>query len=194
MSYNEVRIAGFGGQGIILAGAITGQAAAIFDDKNATLVKAYGPEARGGACSTQLIISDDQIFYPYVQKPNTLVVMSQEAFVKFVDELEPGGVLVVDEDLVKQEDYEAVRNKYDLYIIPSTRIAEEMGRRIIANIVMLGFFTRVSGLISADAMKNAIKNYVPKGTEELNLTAFQRGYDYIEKPQLKEVGAGNADS
>ena len=69
-----------------------------------------------------------------------------------------------------------------------------MGRRIIANIVMLGFFTKASGLISADAMKNAIKKYVPRGTEELNLTAFQRGYDHVEQPQLKEVGAGNADS
>jgi 2-oxoglutarate ferredoxin oxidoreductase subunit gamma len=193
MNYNEVRIAGFGGQGIILAGAITGQAAAIFDGKNATLVKSYGPEARGGACSTQLIISDGEIYYPYVQKPSALVVMSQEAYTKFVPELEQGGFLIVDEDLVRKEDYEAVRDKYDLHTIPSTRIAEEMGRRIIANIVMLGFFTKVTGLVSADAMKTVIKKYVPRGTEELNLNAFQRGYDHAESPQLKEVEAGGAD-
>jgi len=190
MSYNEIKLAGFGGQGIVLAGAITGQAAAIFDNKNATLVKSYGPEARGGACSTQLIIAEDEIYYPYVENPSTLVVMSQEAFAKFVPELQEGGALIVDEDLVHKEDYEAVRDKYDLHIIPSTRIAEDMGRRIIANIVMLGYFTAVTGLVSADAMKSAIKKYVPKGTEELNLGAFQRGYDHVENPQLVEVQSG----
>ncbi|MFQ6103902.1 MAG: 2-oxoacid:acceptor oxidoreductase family protein [Candidatus Glassbacteria bacterium] len=189
MSYNEVRIAGFGGQGIILAGAITGQAAAIYDGKNATLVKAYGPEARGGACSAQLIISDEQIYYPYVKEPDTLVVMSQEAFVKFVDELREGGFLIVDEDLVKKGDYEAVADKFNLHAIPSTRFAEEMGRRIIANIVMLGFFTATTGLVSASAMESAIEKYVPKGTEALNLEAFRRGFEYVEKPVLKEVEA-----
>jgi 2-oxoglutarate ferredoxin oxidoreductase subunit gamma len=193
MSYNEIKLAGFGGQGIVLAGAITGQAAAIFDNKNATLVKSYGPEARGGACSTQLIIAEDEIYYPYVENPNTLVVMSQEAFVKFVPELQEGGTLIVDEDLVREEDYEAVRDKYGLHMIPSTRIAEDMGRRIIANIVMLGYFTAVTGLVSADAMKSAIKKYVPKGTEELNLDAFQRGYDHVEKPKLEEVQSGGKE-
>jgi len=191
MSYDEIKIAGFGGQGIVLAGAIIGQAAAIFDNKNATLVKSYGPEARGGACSTQLIIAEGEIYYPYVKNPSILVVMSQEAFVKFVPELQEGGTLIVDEDLVRTSDYEAVRDKYKLYTIPSTRIAEEMGRRIIANIVMLGYFTAVSGLVTADAMKSAIKKYVPRGTEELNLGAFQKGYDHVEKPRLKTVQSGS---
>lgn len=189
--YNEIRISGFGGQGIILAGAIVGQAAAIQDGKNATLVKAYGPEARGGACSTQVIISDGDIFYPFVREPDCLVVMSQEAFVKFVPQLKQGGFLVVDEDLVRREDYEKVADTYDLHIIPATRIAEEMGRRIIANIVMLGFFTKVTSLVSAEGMKNVIQKYVPKGTEKLNLDAFQRGHDHVEEPALKEAQAGS---
>jgi 2-oxoglutarate ferredoxin oxidoreductase subunit gamma len=192
MMYNELRIGGFGGQGIILAGAITGQAAAIHDGKNATLVKSYGPEARGGACSTQLIISDSEIYYPYVREPSILVVMSQEAFTKFVKELKEGGTLIVDEDLVKKENYEAVEGKYKLHKIPATRIAEQMGRRIIANIVMLGFFTKVTGIVSAEGMKEVIKKYVPKGTEQLNLNAFQKGYEYAEKEELAGAPSGGS--
>ena len=192
MTYNEIRIAGFGGQGVILAGAITGQAAAIYDGKNAVLVKSYGPEARGGACSTQIIISDTEIYYPYVREPSILAVMSQEAFTKFVKELKEGGTLIVDEDLVRKENYEAVKEKYKLHIIPATRIAEQMGRRIIANIVMLGFFTKVTGIVSADGMKEVIKKYVPKGTEQLNLNAFQKGYDYVEKEELANAAAGGS--
>lgn len=192
MTYNEIRIAGFGGQGIILAGAITGQAAAIHDGKNAVLVKSYGPEARGGACSTQIIISDSEIYYPYVREPSILAVMSQEAFTRFVKELREGGVLIVDEDLVRKENYEAVRGNYELHTIPATRIAEQMGRRIIANIVMLGFFTKVTGIVSADGMKAVITKYVPKGTEQLNLNAFQKGYEYAEKGELAGTSAEGA--
>jgi len=175
MSTTELKIGGFGGQGVILSGIIIGKAATIFDGQNATLTQSFGPEARGSACSAQVLISDDQILYPYVTVPNILVVMSQEAYTKFEPELDKNGLLLVEKDLVKPK---KPRGNIKLFSIPATRIAEELGRKIVLNIVMVGFFTAVAGIISAQAMREAVKTTVPKGTEELNLKAFDRGYEY----------------
>lgn len=175
----EIKISGFGGQGVILAGHIVGKAATICDGKNATLTQSYGPEARGGACSANLIISNGEIDYPEIISPYLLVAMSQEAFENFSPELREKGMLLIDEDLVEIKE---LREDIRLFKIPATRIAEELGKRIIANIVMLGFFTAVSNIVSYDAMKKAVLSTVPKGTEKLNENAFESGYKYgIEK-------------
>lgn len=172
----EVKLAGFGGQGIILAGQIIGQAAVLFDRKNAVLTQSYGPESRGGACSADLVISEEEILHPLVIEPQVMVVMSQEAYDKYASELAKGGMLLVDADLVPVL---AKRSKKrDLFAIPATREAEEIGPRIVANIVMLGSFTALTGAISVEAMKHSILSLVPKGTEDLNLQAFERGYEY----------------
>lgn len=175
MAKTEIKVGGFGGQGIILTGYIIGKAAAIYDDMNATMTQAFGPEARGSACSSQLIVSDDLIKYPYVNQPNIMVIMSQEAFTKFSPQLAPDGILCIEEDLV---DPAGLADSVKLFKIPATRIAEELGRKVVLNMVMAGFFTAVTGLISKDAMRQAVENTVPKGTEALNLKAFDRGYDW----------------
>ena len=178
MSQQEIVISGFGGQGIILAGYIVGQAAAIFDKKNVTFVQDFGPEARGGSCRAQVIISDGQISYPYIDNPSVLVVMSQDAYSKYASGLHKDSFLLVNEELVKSDKPAASR----VFTIPATRIAQELGRTAIANIVMMGFLTAVTEVVSLDAMKKSVLQSVPKGTEELNTKAFEHGYSYgLEK-------------
>lgn len=166
-------VTGFGGQGIILAGRILGMSASLGDKKESTLVQAYGPEARGGACSAQVIIADQVIHYPYVRRPDVLVCMSQAGFDKFIGQMKEGGTLLIDKDLVQPKGVSG-----DFFSIPSSRMAEELGRIMLANIIMLGFFTAVTGAVSVDAARDAVVKSVPKGTEEMNATAFNKGCDY----------------
>ena len=197
MSRTEIRVSGYGGQGVILSGYIIGKANAIFNKQHATLTQSFGPEARGSACSAQVILSDSPIHYPYIKKPNVLISMSQEAYNKFEPNLDSNGLLLIDEDLVKSA---RARDNIQLYPVPATRLAEELGRKIVLNIVMLGFFTAVTGLIDKEAMNEAVLSSVPKGTEELNKKAFDTGYEYgikfIEKtqPATKKVSKGKAAS
>jgi len=179
----EVKIGGFGGQGVILMGIIIGKAAAIYDEGHATLTQAFGPEARGSACSAQLLIDSQPILYPYVSRPDIMVLMSQEAYAKFSPELGGKGVMIVEEELVKPED---VPPGIKVFSIPSTRIAEELGRKLIQNIVMVGFVTAVTGLVSEDAARQAVKSAVPPGTEEINLKAFDAGLAH-GRQQLQEA-------
>ena len=183
MSREEIVIGGFGGQGIILAGYIVGKAAAILDGKNATFVQDYGPEARGGACRAQVVVSDSQVSYPYIENPSVLAVMSQEAYTRYSAELREDAPLLIDEDLVRLN--KSTKNR--VFAIPATRIARELGRTAVANIVMLGFLTAVTKIISADAMKKSVLDSVPKGTEELNTQAFERGYSHGLE-QIKNSG------
>ncbi len=175
MVKTEIKIGGFGGQGVILSGYIIGRAASIFDDKHATMIQAFGPEARGSATSSQIIVSREPIAYPYITCPDIMIVMSQEAYTKFAPELGEGGILITEEELVKTDD---LRPDIKHFSIPATRIAEELGRRMVLNIVMMGFMTAVTDLVSPEAMRKAVKVSVPKGTEQLNLNAFDRGYEY----------------
>jgi 2-oxoglutarate ferredoxin oxidoreductase subunit gamma len=158
------------------AGYILGKAAALFDQRHVTLVKSYGPESRGGASSAQVIISDEQINYPRLIEPKLLVAMSQEAYAKYIGELASGGLLLVDEDLV---DLNGQRDDIDIRAIPATRIAErELGRKIVANIVMLGFVAANSDAVSKNGLREAILSSIPEGTEELNIQAYERGHEY----------------
>jgi 2-oxoglutarate ferredoxin oxidoreductase subunit gamma len=171
----EIRIAGFGGQGIILAGYIIGKAAAIFDDKFSTLIQSFGPEARGSSCAAQVIISDSQILYPYIIKPNISVLLSRDAFEKFADELVEGGIMLIEKDLVQPQ---KPPKNISIYAIPATRLAEEMGRKIVTNIIMVGFFAATTKITSYEAARKAVESSVPPGTQELNLKAFETGYEY----------------
>jgi 2-oxoglutarate ferredoxin oxidoreductase subunit gamma len=176
MSRREVRLSGFGGQGIMTAGHILGKAAALFDQRHVTLIKSYGPESRGGASSAQVIISDREIDYPRLTEPELLVAMSQEAYVKYIEELATGGLLLIDEDLVELSH---PRDDIEVRAIPATRIAEsELGRKIVANIVMLGFVAANTDAVSAASVQEAVLSSVPKGTEELNKRAFERGLEF----------------
>jgi 2-oxoglutarate ferredoxin oxidoreductase subunit gamma len=169
----EILLTGFGGQGIVLAGKILAQAAALGDHKQSTLVQAYGPEARGGACSAQVIISDNEIYYPNVRVPDILICMSQAGYDKFIHLLKNEGILIIDKDLVKSDNIAR-----DYFSIPATRIAEELGRTMMANIIMVGFFTAVTGAISQKAARDTVLTSVPKGTEEMNENALKKGFDF----------------
>ncbi|ENN96151.1 2-oxoglutarate ferredoxin oxidoreductase subunit gamma [Methanocaldococcus villosus KIN24-T80] len=172
----EIRLSGFGGQGIILAGVILGKAAALYDNKEAVQTQSYGPEARGGYSKSEVVISDEPIDYPKVIKPDILVCMSQQAYDKYKDDIKENGTLIVDEDLVSLNELPKV--KVNIYKIPFTRIAsEKIGLPIVANIVMLGSLVRITNIVSKEAMEKAILNSVPKGTEEKNLLAFKLGYE-----------------
>ena len=182
MERTEIKVGGFGGQGVILSGYIIGRAASIFDGKHATMIQAFGPEARGSSCSAQLIVSPDPIAYPYITKPTLMVVMSQEAYSKFSPELASEGILITEADLVVPHN---PRKDIRHFAIPATRFAEELGKKLVVNIVMIGFMTAVTGLISAQAMRKAVSVSVPKGTEELNLKAFDKGFEYGSKVMEK---------
>ena len=175
MSRLEIKIGGFGGQGVILAGMIIGKAASIYDDKDATLTQSFGPEARGGSCSAQVVVNTDRNLYPMVTQPDVLVVMSQPAYLKFVGEVKPGALILYDDTLVKMDD---LADGCRSFGIPATRFAEELGRRMVLNIIMVGFFTALGDICSLESVKQAVTNSVPKGTEKLNLNAFERGYSY----------------
>lgn len=175
MQLTEIRISGFGGQGVILAAMIIGKAASIFENGYATLTQSFGPEARGGASSAQVILSREPILYPYITQPDVLVVMSQEAYTRFTPELKKGGILVVEEDMVRLGN---MHNGFRVYSVPATRLAEELGRRMVLNVVMVGFFAAVTKLLDVDAVRQAVADSVPPATRELNLRAFEKGYEY----------------
>jgi 2-oxoglutarate ferredoxin oxidoreductase subunit gamma len=171
----EIRFSGFGGQGIIRCGLITGKAMSLFDNKYATMTQSFGPEARGSACSSQVVMSGERVLYPYITKPEILVCMSQEAYDKYEPDIREGGVLIIDTDLVKLK---PAPGKIKVYTVPSTRFAEELGNRVFANLVMLGFFTAISKTVSPEAMKKALPGLVPKRFLDLNIRAFDRGYQH----------------
>jgi 2-oxoglutarate ferredoxin oxidoreductase subunit gamma len=178
MPRTEIKIGGLGGQGVILSGYIIGRAASIYDNKFATMIQAFGPEARGSSTSAQLIVSDESIAYPYITAPNLMVLMSQEAYVKFSGELVPGGTLITEEEMVTPHN---LRTDIKHYSIPATRFAEELGKRMVMNIVMMGFTTAITRVINEQAMGEAVKVSVPKGTEKLNIVAFVKGLEYGRK-------------
>lgn len=175
MARVEIKIGGFGGQGVILSGYIIGRAAAIYDNKHSTMIQAFGPEARGSACSAQVIVSQEPIAYPYIVSPEIMIVMSQEAYTKFTPELASGGVLITEEELVQPHN---LRRDIKHFSIPATRFAEELGKKLVVNIVMMGFLAAVTNVVGRKAMEQAVLASVPKGTEELNLKAFEKGYAY----------------
>jgi 2-oxoglutarate ferredoxin oxidoreductase subunit gamma len=181
MSKQDIRICGLGGQGVIMAGMIIGKAASIFEDRFATLVQSFGPEARGSECSAQVMVADESIAFPYIRNSDVFVALSQSAYDKFVGELKPGAFLIYESEMVSPD--ERLPEGVKKFGVPGTRIAEEeFGRRIVFNMVMLGFFTATTELVDADAMRKAVADSVPEGTEALNLKAFERGYSYgVEK-------------
>ncbi|MBW2060512.1 MAG: 2-oxoacid:acceptor oxidoreductase family protein [Deltaproteobacteria bacterium] len=171
----EVVITGFGGQGIILTGNILGKAATIYDGRHAIMIQSYGPEARGGSCSSQLIISDEEILSPYVEQPEVLICMNQEGYEKNVESLVAKGLLVWDTDLVQPKNLDP---NWSAYHIPATRFAEELGNKMMANIVMLGFLSVISNLVTVESLKEAVLSSVPPRTKESNSQAFDRGREY----------------
>jgi 2-oxoglutarate ferredoxin oxidoreductase subunit gamma len=173
---HEIRFSGFGGQGIILSAVIIGRAAVMYDSKFAVQTQVYGPEARGGASMSAVIIDDDPILYPEVSIPGIFVIMSQEGFEKYGASAEEPAVMLVDSTLVHS------RPKCRCIEISATREAKQtLKKDIVANIVMLGALVAATHVVSEESLKKAILDSVPKGTEELNLKAMQIGLQLGKK-------------
>jgi 2-oxoglutarate ferredoxin oxidoreductase subunit gamma len=175
MALTEIRITGFGGQGVILCGYIIGKAASIFHDLHATLTQSFGPEARGSACSAQVVVSDERVLYPYVTFPKILVALSHDGYMTHKDKITDDCVILYEKDLVRPAPHGP---KVQLYGVPATRLAEQIGRKIVLNIVMLGFFGAMTTIVPMEALRKAVETSVPPGTEEVNLKAFDMGYQY----------------
>ena len=174
----QVVLSGFGGQGVIMAGEILGRAVAVEEGRNAVMAQSYGPESRGGACKTEIILADGDIAYPRVVAPDVVVVLSQEAYRQVGRSRPRECLLIAEEDIVKVDE-EAEQGKTVLRV-PATRLAEQLGRRIVLNIVTLGFLCGATQVASPEALKGAIAASVPKGTEALNLKAFDAGYAHAQ--------------
>jgi len=172
----ELRLTGSGGQGLILAGIIFGEAA-IIDGRNAVQSQSYGPEARGGASRSELILSDGEIDFPEVIVPDVLLTMTQQSCDKFVPEVKPGGVVLVDSTLVS----EIPETEARVYQYPITKIAiEEFNNKMVANVIALGILVRITGLVSYEAIGKAVMARVPVHAKELNMKALQRGFQLCE--------------
>jgi 2-oxoglutarate ferredoxin oxidoreductase subunit gamma len=177
MNKTEIRLAGFGGQGIVLLGNIIGKAAAIYSGQFAALTQSYGPESRGGSCRAEVIISDSQIDYPYVMSPQIQVVLSQEAYNEFGAGAPEGTLLIIDSELVKIDTPPAAR----VLSIPASRLAQKMGKPVVANIIVLGFLAAQCDVISSESLKKAVMDFIPPGSENFNMKAFEIGYKYLKE-------------
>jgi len=168
----EIRFSGSGGQGVITASVILGAAAALHDGKNVIQSQSYGPEARGGATKADVIIADEKIFYPKARHIDYLVSLTQKAADKFIKTLKKGGTVIIDGDFVNLPD----SPDYRLYRLPLTsRTLEKFNRLTTLNVVSLGAFVEVSGLVSVAAVKKAVAEHSPAGFEEMNLASFELG-------------------
>jgi 2-oxoglutarate ferredoxin oxidoreductase subunit gamma len=174
LSRRELRIAGFGGQGVVLAGQIVGQAVAVYDKQYAAFTQNYGPEARGGSCTAEVVAAEEPIGYPYLTQPKTVVILSQDAYNKYGKNLAVETQLIIDPDLVKPDSSE----KHPYLAVPANRMAREMGRVVVANIVLLGFLAAVDNFVSTEALRKSVLATVPKGTGEFNMKAFEAGYKH----------------
>jgi len=171
-SNTEIVLGGTGGQGLILAGQILADAA-IKDGKNAIQTQSYGPEARGGSSKAEVIISDDEIDYPKVLKPDILLVMSQEAFNKYGNNLKEDGFLIIDTTFVRDN----LPTGSKVFAAPYTRIAKDnLGKEMFANIVALGAIAAITGIVSKESLLKALFARIPAGTEEVNQKALELGW------------------
>ncbi len=180
-----MRFVAFGGQGIVLAGVILGEAA-IAGGRNAVQTQSYGPESRGGAAKSEVIISEQEIDYPMVVQADCLVALSQPGYDKYAAEMKPGSTIIIDEDLVDAGEAPEGSN---FYVLPFARTADKLGDRIVTNIVVLGAVCSITGVVSQENMAEAVKANVPEKFVELNLKAFTEGYK-IGRQAAQQTGRG----
>lgn len=188
MKRTEIRIAGFGGQGVVLAGVLLGTAAAVTDGRRAVQTQSYGAAARGGGARSEVVISNEPIVYPRVTHPDIMIAMSEEAMKKYGPDMRPGGFLIIDGDLVK----DVTRDDVRLVSVPASNLAtQELGKTIVANLVMLGVLVATTGMVSSAGMEAAIRDNVPPKTIDLNLQAFRKGLEIGKAVSVQEP-AGHA--
>jgi 2-oxoglutarate ferredoxin oxidoreductase subunit gamma len=179
MSKTDIRICGMGGQGVIMTGLVLGKAVSIFEDRFATMIQSFGPEARGSTCSSQVILSDERIGYAYIKKSDVFLAFNQASYDKYIHELKDGGLLIYENELTVPDD--KLPKNAKTFGIPATRLTiDEIGKLIVFNMVMVGFLTAHTDSVNLESVKKAIEDSVPEGTEALNLKAFELGYSYKE--------------
>jgi 2-oxoglutarate ferredoxin oxidoreductase subunit gamma len=175
----SVRFAGSGGQGAVLSGIILANAAVLYEDRHATQkdrkfaiqTQSYGPEVRGTVSRSDVEISEDQITYPYIRTPDFLIVLSEQAYRENAGDIGEKTVVILDKDLVKSRP----ATKY--HEVPAHAIAKELGKEVIANVVMLGFWCGFTKNVSWEALEKAVLEAVPRGSEAMNMEAMQRGFE-----------------
>ncbi len=174
---SEIRLTGSGGQGLILAGIMMAEAG-IRQGKNAVHTQSYGPEARGGASRSEVIIGDEEIYFPEVFSPDILLAMTQQASDKYAKTIKAGGLILVDSTFVSElPDVNA-----KVYQFPITEaVVNKLGKAVVANVVALGMLARFTDVIQIETLKKAILSNVPEAAKELNLEAVQAGYDWADK-------------
>ncbi len=178
MSRIELTIAGVGGQGSILAGIILGSAVVTYDRKYAVQTQAYSSELRGGFAAAWVVISEEPVVYPRVTHPDILVAQAQDSIQRYARFLKPSGVLIIDSDRVSAPPDNIER----LFKIPATSLARhQLKAPVTANMVILGALCRVTDVVSREALQRAIVDAVPKGKDQLNLRAFQLGFDEVQR-------------
>ena len=174
---SEIRLTGSGGQGLILAGIILAEAA-ILDGLNAIQSQSYGPEARGGASKAEVIISNEDIFYPKILDADVLLCLTRQAYCKYITDLKDGGLLIIDSDV----EFDTDRYPYDVIRIPVMQTAEEeVGKAMVANIVALGVIQEATNVVTKESLEKAVLKRVPPGTQSLNKLALAEGYKLVEK-------------
>ncbi len=179
----EIRFSGEGGQGIVLAGVILAEAAAIYDGRNATQTQVYGPESRGGTSKAEVIISDQEIDYPKTSALDLLLALTQAAADKHAPDLKASGILILDRDRVAKPP----AGRYAVHPLPILRTAKEtIGKAMVANIVSLGAIVGLSKVVSPEAILQAVLGRVPKGTEDLNRRALAAGFELVGAPPPRE--------
>jgi 2-oxoglutarate ferredoxin oxidoreductase subunit gamma len=184
----EIRLAGSGGQGLILAGVILAEAAGLYDGKFVCQTQSYGPAARGGASKAEVVISDAEIDYPKAVHPDVLLAMNQQSLADYVSDLQPGGLLLVDATLVRE-----IPDHHRVFAIPFTEIArEQLGKVMAANIVALGALAALSGAVTLESLETAVLARVPPGTAELNKKALAAGAEAAARLLRQEPAAGAA--
>jgi 2-oxoglutarate ferredoxin oxidoreductase subunit gamma len=175
----EIRLAGSGGQGLILAGIILAEAAGIYDGKFVCQTQSYGPEARGGASKADVVISDEEIDYPKSIRPDVLLAMNQKSLDLYLRDLKPDGVLLVDATLVSE-----IPDHHRVFAIPFTELARDrIGKAMTANIVALAALCQLTGAVSLEGLEAAVLAQVPRGTAELNRAALAAGVEAARRVQ-----------
>ncbi len=177
----EIRLAGSGGQGLILAGVILAEAAGLHEGKFVAQTQSYGPEARGGSSKSEVVISDADIDYPKAIKPDILLCMNQTACDLYIFDIKPEGTLLVDASLVHHLPTSRA------VALPFTKIARDLGQEMMANVVALGALAALTGIVSLQSLEAALPGRVPKGTEELNKKALQAGVAAVRNFMKKKT-------
>jgi 2-oxoglutarate ferredoxin oxidoreductase subunit gamma len=178
MSRVEITIAGLGGQGSITAGLMLGEAAVSYDNKFAAQTQAYSSEQRGGFAATWVIVSDEPILFPRVTHPDILIAQAMDSITRYAKVLKRSGMLIIDSDMVTEPPEDIAR----IFRVPATSISRnQLDAPVTANVIMLGALCAASGIVNREALEKVIKKSVPKGKDQVNLRAFDIGFESVLK-------------